>query len=73
MKKVKVQIVETFRRYVDVKAVNEDEAFDIINEKIENGEIDLLHDDDTYKYDRELFVESLQMLKCTNSVKEDRS
>lgn len=54
--KFKVEIVETYRRYVEVEAENEDAACQNIDNKINEGGIDLPCDGEDYKYDRELFV-----------------
>ena len=56
MSKYKVEIVETYRRYVEVEAQDEDAAWDEITNKIEEGIIDLPRDGKDYKYDRDLFV-----------------
>ena len=56
MSKFKVEIVETYRRYVEVEAEDEDAAYQDIDDKVEEGEIDLPYDGEDYKYDRELFV-----------------
>ena len=55
-KEYKVRVVETYSRYVDVIAEDEDEAYEIVDEKVNNGEIDIPRDGGDYKYDRELFV-----------------
>ena len=55
-KAYKVRVVETYTRYVDVIAEDEDEAYEIVDEKVNNGEIDIPCDGGDYKYDRELFV-----------------
>lgn len=60
MKKFKVQIVETYRRYVEIEANDEEEAHEIIANKINEGEIDLPCDGDDYEYDRELSVVNIQ-------------
>lgn len=56
MSKFKVEIVETYRRYVEVEAEDKDAAYQDIDDKIAEGEIDLFCDGEDYKYDRELFV-----------------
>lgn len=66
MSKFKVEIVETYRRYVEVEAQDEDAAWDDITNKIEEGLIDLPHDEEDYKYDRELFVSEI----CNEKIKE---
>lgn len=60
MPKFKVEIVETYRRYVEVEAEDEDIAYQDIDEKINEGEIDLPCDGEDYKYDRELFVSEVK-------------
>lgn len=60
MSKYKVEIVETYRRYVEVEAQDEDTAWDEITNKIEEGIIDLPRDGEDYKYDRELFVSEVK-------------
>ena len=60
MPKYKVEIVETYRRYVEVEAQDEDTAWDEITNKIEEGIIDLPRDGEDYKYDRELFVSEVK-------------
>ena len=60
MSKFKVEIVETYRRYVEVEAEDEDAAYQDIDNKINEGEIDLSCDGEDYKYDRELFVSEVK-------------
>ena len=60
MKKFKVEVVETYRRYVEVEAQDKDAAYQDIEDKINNGEIDLPCDGEDYKYDRELFVSEVK-------------
>lgn len=60
MPKFKVEIVETYRRYVEVEAQDEDVAYQDIDDKINEGIIDLPCDGDNYKYDRELFVSEVK-------------
>ena len=48
--------METYRRYVEVEAQDEDAAYQDIDDKIAEGEINLPCDGEDYKYDRELFV-----------------
>lgn len=59
-----VEVVETYRRYVEVKAVDEDKAYDIIEEKVIEGEIDLPRDGGDYKYERELFIKKKSLDKA---------
>ena len=56
----KVEIVEIYRRYVEVEAQGEDAAYQEIDDKIAEGEIDLPCDGEDYKYDRELFVSEVK-------------
>lgn len=56
MKIFNVEIVETYRRYVEVEAETEDEAYKEVDDKVMDGIIDLPRDGKDYKYDRELFV-----------------
>lgn len=58
--KYRVEIVETYRRYIDVEAQDEDAAYQDIDNKIAEGEIALPCDRDDYKYDRELFVSKIK-------------
>ena len=60
MSKFKVEIVETYRRYVELEAQDEDAAYQEIDDKINEGEIDLTCDGEDYKYDRELFVSEVK-------------
>lgn len=60
MSKYKVEIVETYRRYVEVEAQDEEAAWDEITNKVEEGIIDLPRDGEDYKYDRELFVSEVK-------------
>lgn len=60
MPKFKVEIVETYRRYVEVEAQNKDTAYQEIDDKIAEGEIDLPCDGEDYKYDRKLFVSEVK-------------
>ena len=48
--------METYRRYIEVETLDEDAAYQDIEDKINEGEIDLPCDGGDYKYDRELFV-----------------
>lgn len=60
MSKFKVEIVEKYRRHVEVEAEDEDAAYWDIDDKINEGEIDLPCDREDYKYDRELFVSEVK-------------
>lgn len=46
MKKFKVEIVEEYRRTVEIEAEDEDEAYEMVDEKVAEGEIDLPCDGD---------------------------
>ena len=56
MKKFKVNIVETYKRTIEIEAESEDEAYDMVEEKIMEGEIDVPCDGGDYDYLRDLFV-----------------
>ena len=56
MSKFKVEIVETYRRYVEVEAQDEDAAGDDITNKIEEGLIDLPRDGEDYKYPKSRII-----------------
>lgn len=56
MKKFKVEIVEEYRRTIEVEAEDDDEAYKIVEDKVMKGEIDLPCDGGKYDYSRELFV-----------------
>lgn len=56
MKKFRVNIVETYRRQVEVEAQDADEAYEEIDSRINEGLIDLPCDGEEYRYSRELFV-----------------
>lgn len=56
MKKFKVEIVEEYRRTVEIEAEDEDEAYEMVDEKVAEGEIDLPCDGGRYSYSRELFI-----------------
>lgn len=60
MAKFKVEVVETYRRYVEVEAQDEDVAYQDIDDKINEGLIDLPCDGEDYKYERELFVSTVK-------------
>lgn len=60
MPKFKVEIVETYRRCIEVEGEDEDAVYQNISDKIEEGEIDLPGDGVDYKYDRELFVSEIK-------------
>ena len=71
MLKFKVEIVETYRRYVEVEADDEDAAWDDITNQIEEGLIDLPRDQDDYQYDRELFVSEVKVENQLNISEEE--
>ena len=71
MSKFKVEIVETYRRYVEVEADDEDAAWDDITNQIEEGLIDLPRDQDDYQYDRELFVSEVKVENQLNISEEE--
>ena len=56
MKKYKVEIVEEYRRTVEIEAESEDEAREMVEEKVMKGEIDIPCDGGGYNYSRDLFV-----------------
>lgn len=60
MAKFKVEIVETYRRYIEIESYNEDMAYQEVNDKIQEGIINLPCDGKDYKYDRELFVSEIK-------------
>ena len=71
MPKFKVKIVETYRRYVEVEADDEDAAWDDITNQIEEGLIDLPRDQDDYQYDWELFVSEVKVENQLNISEEE--
>lgn len=56
MKKFKIDITETYKRTIEIEAESEDEAYEMIEEKIMEGEIDVPCDGGDYDYSRDLFV-----------------
>lgn len=56
MKKFKVDIVETYKRTIVIEAENDDEAYEVVDEMVNEGEIDLPCDGREYNYSRDLFV-----------------
>ena len=56
MKKFKVDIVETYKRTIIIEAKNDDEAYEVVDEKVTEGEIDLPCDGGDYDYSRDFFV-----------------
>lgn len=56
MKEFKVEIIEEYRRTVEIEAEDEDKAFEMVDEKVVEGEIDLPCDGGKYDYSRELYV-----------------
>lgn len=59
-KQFSVRIVETYSREIAIDAESEEKAYDLIEEEINNGEIDLPRDGDGYDYSRELFVNEVK-------------
>ncbi len=60
MAKFKVEIVETYRRYIEIESYNEDMAYQEVDDKIQEGIINLPCDGEGYGYDRELFVSEIK-------------
>lgn len=56
MKKFKVDITETYKRTIEIEAESEDEAYEMVDEKIMEGKIDIPCDGGGYNYSRDLFV-----------------
>ena len=54
--KYKVDITETYKRTVFVEATDSDEAYEKVDEMINDGEVDLPCDGDGYNYERYLHV-----------------
>lgn len=54
--KYRVDIVETYKRTVEINAEDEDEAYEVVDEMINEGKIDLPCDGGGYEYERDLFV-----------------
>lgn len=51
-----VEIVEEYRRTIMVDAEDSDQAYEFVDEAVNEGTIDLPCDGDGYRYSRELFV-----------------
>lgn len=60
MKTFKVDITETYNRVIEVQAEDEYDAYDKVDEMINDGEIDLPCDGGKYDYKRELEVNELK-------------
>lgn len=60
MKKYKVLIVETYKREIEVNSENEEEAYECVEERVNNGDIDLPCDGGKYDYEREIFVNEVR-------------
>lgn len=60
MKKYIIDVVETYKRSVEIKAETEDEARDIVSEKINTGDIDIPCDGGGYDYEYELFASEVE-------------
>lgn len=55
-KKYEVDITETYKRTVEVLAVSEDNAYELVDDLVNDGKIDLPCDGGDYDYSRDLFV-----------------
>lgn len=55
-KKYEVDIAETYKRTVEVLAVSEDNAYELVDDLVNEGKIDLPCDGGDYDYSRDLFV-----------------
>lgn len=60
MKKYIIDVVKTYKRSVEIKAETEDEARDIVAEKISTGDIDIPCDGGGYDYEYELFSSEVE-------------
>ena len=60
MKKYIIDVVETYKRSVEIKAETEYEARDIVVEKINTGDIDIPCDGGGYDYGYELFASEVE-------------
>lgn len=54
--KYKVDITETYKRTVEIEAEDSDEAYEKVDEMVNEGIIDLPRDGDDYDYERYLMV-----------------
>lgn len=54
--KYKVDIAETYKRTMEVEAESSEEAYDKVDEMVNNGEVDLPCDGGSYNYERFLTV-----------------
>lgn len=55
-----VEIVETYRRKIKVRSTDQYKAYDVVEEMVNNGDIDLPCDGGKYDYSRELYVEEVK-------------
>ena len=60
MRKYIIDVVETYKRSVEIEAETEGEAKDIVAEKINTGEIDIPCDGCGYDYGYELFASEVE-------------
>lgn len=60
MRKYIIDVVETYKRSVEIEAETEGEAKDIVAEKINTGEIDIPCDGCGYDYVYELFASEVE-------------
>ena len=60
MKKYIIDITETYKRSVEIKAETEYEAREIVAEKINTGDIDIPCDGGGYDYGCELFASEVE-------------
>lgn len=60
MKRYIIDAVETYKRSVEIKAETEDEARNIVAEKINTGDIDIPCDGCGYDYEYELFASEVE-------------
>lgn len=55
-----VEITETYKRTIKIKSKDKDRAYELVDEMINNGEIDLPCDGEEYDYSRDLFVNEVK-------------
>lgn len=53
--KHKITIVETYKRVVEIEAESKDEAYEIAQDMVSNGDIDLPCDGGNYDYTNEFY------------------
>ena len=63
MNKYIIDVIETYKRSVVIKAETEDEARDIVEKKINTGDLDIPCDGGCYDYEYELFSSELEESK----------